>query len=77
MGVLLWRSGKENVLMKRIILAIVSVLALIFAIGSVGAYDHSNIGSWQLLIHVGIAVGVDWFALSRLDAGHGKDRHGR
>ena len=53
--------------MKRIILALVSVLALIFAIGSVGAYDHGNIGFWQLIIQVGIAVGVEWFALSRLD----------
>ena len=63
--------------MKRIILAIVSVLALIFAIESVGAYDHSNIGFWQLIIQIGIAVGVEWFALSRLDEGHGKDRYGR
>ena len=53
--------------MNRIILAIVTVLALVFAIGSVGAYDHSNIGFWQLIIQVGIAVGVEWFALSQLD----------
>lgn len=63
--------------MKRIILALVSVLALIFAIGSVGAYDHGNIGFLQFLIQVGIAVGVEWFALSRLDEGRGKDRYGR
>ena len=63
--------------MKRIILALVSVLALIFAIGSVGAYDHNNIGFWQLIIQLGIAVGVEWFALSRLNEGHGKDRYGR
>ena len=63
--------------MKHIILALVSVLALIFAIGSVGAYDHSNIGFWQLIIQIGIAVGVEWFALSRLDEGHGKDRYDR
>ena len=53
--------------MKRIILAIVTVLAFIFAIGSIGAYDHNNIGFWQLIIQVGIAVGVEWFVLSRLD----------
>lgn len=53
--------------MKRIILAFVSVLAFIFAIGSIGAYDHGNIGFWQLIIQVVIAVGVEWFALSRLD----------
>ena len=63
--------------MKRIILAIATVLALIFAIGSICAYDHSNIGFWQLIIQVGIAVGAEWFALSRLDEGHGKDRYGR
>ena len=63
--------------MKRIILAIVTVLAFVFAIGSVGAYDHSNIGFWQLIIQVGIAVGVEWFALSWLDEGHGKDRYDR
>ena len=53
--------------MKRIILAIATVLALIFVLGSVGAYDHGNIGFWQLIVQVGIAVGVEWFALSRLD----------
>lgn len=53
--------------MKRIILTLVALLALIFAIGSVGAYDHGNIGFWQLLIQVGIAVGVEWLTLSRLD----------
>ena len=53
--------------MKRIILAIATVLALIFAIGSVAAYDRGNIGFLQFLIQVGIAVGVEWFALSRLD----------
>ena len=63
--------------MKRIILALVSVLALIFAIGSVGAYDHGNICFWQLVIQVGIAVGAEWFALSRLDEGHEKDRYDR
>ena len=63
--------------MKRIILAIATVLALIFAIGSVGAYNHSDIGFWQLIIQVGIAVSVEWFALSRLDEGHGKDRYDR
>ena len=63
--------------MKRIILAIATVLALIFVLGSVGAYDRGNIGFLQFLIQVGIAVGVEWFALSRLDEGHGKDRYGR
>ena len=63
--------------MKRIILALVSVLARIVAIGSVGEYDHSNIGFWQLIIQIGIAVGVEWFALSRLDEGHEKDRYDR
>ena len=64
---LLWRSRKENVLMKRIILAIVTVFSLVFALGSVGAYDHGNIGFLQFFIQVGIAVGVEWFALSRLN----------
>ena len=54
--------------MKRIILAIVAVLALVFVLGSVGAYDHGNIGFLQFLVQVGIAVGMEWFALSRLDA---------
>ena len=63
--------------MKRIILAIATVLALIFVLGSVGAYDHGNIGFLQFFIQVGIAVGVEWFALSRLDEGHGKDRYDR
>ena len=52
--------------MKRIILAIVTVLALVFALGSVGAYDHGNIGFLQFFIQVGIAILVTWLALSRL-----------
>jgi hypothetical protein len=53
--------------MKQLILVALATLALIFAIGSVGAYDHGNIGFWQLLVQVGIAVGVEWLTLSRLD----------
>lgn len=54
--------------MKRIILAIVAILALVFVLGSVGAYDHGNIGFGQFILQVGIAILVEWFALSRFDA---------
>jgi hypothetical protein len=54
--------------MKRIILALVAILALVFAFGSVGAYDHGNIGFLRLFVQVGIAIGVEWYALTHLDA---------
>lgn len=54
--------------MKRIIFALVTILALIFALGSVGAYDHGNIGFLQFIVQVGIAILVEWYALTHLDA---------
>ena len=54
--------------MKRTILALIAIFALVFAVASVGAYDHGNITILRLLIQVGIAIGVEWFALSHLDA---------
>ena len=52
--------------MKKLILASLAALALIFAVGSIGAYDNNTIGFGQLLIQVGISVLVEWFALKSI-----------
>lgn len=54
--------------MKKLTLFTLAIIALVFAVASVGAYDHGNITILRLLIQVGIAIGVEWFALSHLDA---------
>lgn len=53
--------------MKRFILVTLTILAVIFAIGSIGAYDKDTIGFGQLIIQVGIAVLIEWFCLKNLD----------
>ena len=53
--------------MKRFILVTLTIFAVIFAIGSVGAYDNNNIGFGQLLIQVGISILVEWFSLATLN----------
>ena len=52
--------------MKKLILAVLVVLAFIFAVGSVGAFDNNTIGFGQLIIQVGISVLVEWFSLRAL-----------
>jgi hypothetical protein len=54
--------------MKRTILVFATVLALIFALGSVGAYANESIGFLQFILQCGISTLVAWFALSRLNA---------
>lgn len=54
--------------MKRIILALIATLALILALGSMGAYANDTIGLGRLAIQLGIAVLVEWLTLSRLNA---------
>lgn len=49
--------------MKRIIAIAIFTLALIFALGSVGAYEVENIGLGQLLLQVGISTLVAWIAV--------------
>lgn len=53
--------------MKQLILVALTVIALIVAIGSVGAYDNNTIGFGQLIIQVGIAVAIEFLALRALD----------
>lgn len=52
---------------KTLILSTLALIALIFAIGSVGAFDNNTIGFGQLIIQVGIAVLVEWFSLKALN----------
>lgn len=53
--------------MKNIALVSLTVIALIFAIGSIGAYDNNTIGFAQLIIQVGIAIAVEWICLKKLN----------
>ena len=53
--------------MKNFILIGLSIIALIFAIGTVGAFDHNHIGFGQFIIQSAIAVVVEWLSLKNLD----------
>jgi hypothetical protein len=53
--------------MKRIIYAILSLIAFVFALGSMGAYANESIGFGQLILQVGISFLVAWYTLSHLD----------
>jgi hypothetical protein len=53
--------------MKRFILITLSIIAFIFAIGTLGAYDKGNIGFIQLLIQSAICVAIEWFSLKNAD----------
>lgn len=53
--------------MKRFILITLAIITLIFAIGTLGAYDNGNIGFVQFLIQTAICVAVEWFALKKAD----------
>lgn len=52
--------------MKKIILTIISVLALIFVIGSACAWGNGNIGFVQLLIQATAGVAVEYFTLKNI-----------
>lgn len=54
--------------MKNTIFATLTILAFICVLGSVGAYDHGNIGFLRFIVQVGISVLVAWFAVRKLDA---------
>ena len=49
--------------MKKIILVLIAFIALVFVLGSVGAYDNGSIGFGQLILQVGISALVAWIAL--------------
>jgi hypothetical protein len=53
--------------MKKIILVAVSIAALIFTIGSLGAFDKANIGLTQCLIQCAIGVCAEWLALKNIE----------
>lgn len=52
--------------MKKFILALVSVAALIFVIGSACAWSNGNINILQCLIQCAIGIGAEWFALKKM-----------
>ena len=52
--------------MKNLILGAISIVALIFTIGSLGAFEQANIGFGQCLIQCAIGIGIEWLALSRI-----------
>lgn len=52
--------------MKKLIPLILIASALIFAVGSVGAYDNGTIGFGQFLIQAGISILVEWLSFKAL-----------
>ena len=56
-------AHERKLTMKKFILALIATLALLFALGSVGAYDNGSIGFWQLILQFGISTLVAWIAL--------------
>lgn len=53
--------------MKKLILVALMALALIFLVGSVGAFENDNIGFGQLFIQSAISILVEWIALKSLE----------
>ena len=53
--------------MKNFILVNVGIAAIMFVIGSAGAWDNGSIGFSQMLIQVAIGIAIEWFALKNLD----------
>lgn len=53
--------------MKKLILGTLTVIAFIFLVCSIGAYDNGNITLFRLLIQVGISVFVEWRSLKALN----------
>ncbi len=53
--------------MKKLILALVALAALIFIIGSACAWSNGDIGFIRLLIQATIGVGAEWFALKKME----------
>lgn len=54
-------------IMKKLILALVALAALIFIIGSACAWSNGDIGFIRLLIQAAIGVGAEWFALKKME----------
>jgi hypothetical protein len=48
--------------MKKVLIALI---AFIFILGSVGAYDNNTIGFGQFIIHISISVLIIWIALHK------------
>lgn len=54
--------------MKKIILAVLAIIALFAVVGSASAYDNGNISLIRCLFQCAIGVAVEWFALKNLNA---------
>lgn len=53
--------------MKTFILFILSIVAVLFVMGSGGALMHGNIGFGRFVLQVAIGVIVEWFALKKME----------
>ena len=53
--------------MKNIILGLAIPFAIIFIIGSAGAWDKGNITFLQCLIQTAIGTAIEWFALKSIN----------
>jgi hypothetical protein len=53
--------------MKKIILAMVVFAAFIFVVGSVGAFDNSQISFFQCAIQCAIGIGITWIAMRKIN----------
>lgn len=53
--------------MKKLILALISVAAFIFIVGSIGALDNNNITALRCLIQCAIGGCIEWLALRKIN----------
>ena len=53
--------------MKNFILMLVSIIAVIFVIGSACAWSEGGIGFGKFLIQIIIGVCAEWFSLKNMD----------
>ena len=52
--------------MKKIIL-IITIIALVVIIGSLGAYEANNISFGRCILQSAIAIAIEWFCLEKLN----------
>lgn len=53
--------------MKKLILAVVSVAAFFFIVGSVGALENNGISMLQCIIQCAIGATAEWFSLKNME----------
>jgi hypothetical protein len=57
----------EVYIVKKLILAVVSVAAFFFIVGSVGALENNGISMLQCIIQCAIGATAEWFSLKNME----------